>query len=68
MLTTGHPAFGFSDSKPGIDQRDYVAVAAMQAILSAGEYRFAPMGNDAEKVADLAYTVANAMIVRSNRK
>lgn len=61
-IDPGAGAFPGERGGPGVLQRDYVAIMAMQGIIAAGR-REAEDG-----IAELAYEIADAMIAHSKSK
>lgn len=63
MLESERPAFPHDNPggarSPGISQRDFAALLAMQGMLAAGE------GRSAAAIADAAYQIAGAMAKES---
>ncbi len=62
MINDIHPAFP-TQNNPGLTTRDYIAVMAMQAIIMAN----GDEDRDADDVAEVAFTYADALIARSNK-
>ncbi len=61
MINDIHPAFP-TENYLGLTTRDYIAVMAMQAIIMAN----GDEDRDADDVAEVAFTYADALIARSN--